>query len=106
MLSFMLAGGFYVQDIPDFVTWYAALGFISYTYPLMIENEFDGRTFECKDGLPRGYSECPVTGEAVIDRLDPFIKNIGGNFGVLILMAIGFRFIAYWGLRYRTKSNA
>eukprot|EP01138_Halocafeteria_seosinensis_P000056 gb/GECG01000057.1/.p1 GENE.gb/GECG01000057.1/~~gb/GECG01000057.1/.p1 ORF type:complete len:911 (+),score=113.81 gb/GECG01000057.1/:1-2733(+) len=106
MLSFMLAGGFYIQDIPVFINWYAALGFVSYTYPLMIQNEFSDREFDCVQGENVAFTGCPVTGEDVVDRLNPFLREIGPNFGILFIMAFVFRFIAYWGLRYRTKSTA
>lgn len=93
MLTFLLAGGYYVQNVPPFIAWIKYISLSQYTYKLLIGSQYKpGDTYPC----PRAGGSCSV-GEY------PAIKKVGLNgqaIGVvaLALMLVGYRLIAYIAL--------
>ena len=45
MLTLMLVGGFYVQNVPDALSWLKYLSFMFYGYQIALHIEFHGRTY-------------------------------------------------------------
>lgn len=92
MMAFLLAGGYYVQNVPPFISWIKYISISHYTYKLLL-----GSQFKPNDGYPcGGPSECLV-GEF------PAIKQIGLDGQVVAtialgIMLVGYRFIAYIAL--------
>jgi len=44
MITFMLLGGFYIKNIPSWLSWLAYLSPMYFSYVLMIYLEFDSNT--------------------------------------------------------------
>lgn len=91
MLSFLLAGGYYVQSVPPFIAWIRYISISHYTYKLLMGSQFrPGETYPC------GHRDCLV-GEF------PSVKNVGLDgqvwaFVALGIMLVGYRLIAYVAL--------
>lgn len=93
MLCFLLAGGFYVQNVPGFIAWVKYISISYYTYQLFIVSQYHaGETYPCSSG------QCQVSEF-------PSIKEMGFNFHgqaltavALVVMMIGYRVIAYVAL--------
>ncbi|WVY99419.1 hypothetical protein V8G54_025489 [Vigna mungo] len=95
MLSFLLAGGFYVQHVPKFIAWIKYISISYYTYQLFIGSQYSyGETYPCSTGQCR-----------IVEF--PSIKQIGVHFGLhdqlmaalgLLIMLIVYRVIAYVAL--------
>ncbi|KAH0707106.1 hypothetical protein KY289_012182 [Solanum tuberosum] len=92
LISFTLAGGFYVQHVPRFIAWIKHISITQYAYKLLLGSQYSpGETYSC--GL---NATCLVEDF-------PSIKTIGlGGKGIsivaLAVMLFGFRFLAYVAL--------
>ncbi|KHN36795.1 ABC transporter G family member 9 [Glycine soja] len=95
MLCFLLAGGFYVQHVPVFISWVKYISINYYNYQLFIASQYsDGEAYPCSTG------QCQVAEF-------PSIKQTGFHFNLqeqvmaasaLVIMMIGYRLIAYVAL--------
>lgn len=92
MLSFMLAGGYYVQSVPPFIAWIKYLSPSYYTFKLEIASQYSpGDTYQCT----------PTTTCRIADF--PTVKLVGldnSAFAVLalLIMLVLYRLLAYIGL--------
>ena len=93
-LVFLMAGGYYVQQIPPFVVWLKYLSYSFYCYKLLLGVQFSEHdAYECSSGVM-----CPV-----IDY--PAIKSVGlGHIWIDVcimgLMLVGYRLVAYLALHH------
>ena len=93
MLSFLLAGGFYVQHVPAFISWIKYISISQYTYKLMLGSQYSPNdTYPC----------APNNGTCLVGDF-PAIKLVGlGGQAVSVIalgiMLIGYRLIAYVAL--------
>lgn len=93
MLASLLAGGFYVQNIPAFIKWIKYLSVMNYNYKLLLGSQYKpGDTYPCGGG----NKMCSVEDF-------PSIKSVGlkGQLVsaiVLVIMFVGYRLIAYVAL--------
>ncbi|KAI3820575.1 hypothetical protein L1987_08123 [Smallanthus sonchifolius] len=91
MLSFTLAGGYYVQHVPAFIFWIKYISISQHTYKLLIGSQYEhGQTYQC------GNHTCLVEDF-------PAIKSVGLNgqvisFVALAIMLVFYRVIAYLAL--------
>nr|ANW72279.1 ABC-2 type transporter family protein [Tradescantia hirsutiflora] len=81
VMTFMLAGGFFVKRVPVFISWIKYLSFNYHTYRLLLKVQYDH--------IP------PSLG---IAHMDNGLKEVGA----MIAMVFGYRMLAYISLR-RTK---
>ncbi|XP_076939718.1 ABC transporter G family member 9-like [Bidens hawaiensis] len=91
MLSFTLAGGYYVQHVPVFISWIKYLSISLYTYKLLLGSQYEhDQTYRCGD------KTCLVADF-------PAFKSIGldgqvTSFVALVIMLILYRVVAYIAL--------
>ncbi|KAJ0714661.1 putative ABC transporter, AAA+ ATPase domain, ABC-2 type transporter [Helianthus annuus] len=78
VMAFMLAGGFFVKDVPVFISWLSYLSFNYHTYRLILKVQY-GHISSVVDGI----------------ELDSGLKEAGA----LAAMAITYRILAYMSLR-------
>ncbi|XP_022742221.1 ABC transporter G family member 22-like [Durio zibethinus] len=78
VMTFMLAGGYFVKKVPVFISWIRYMSFNYHTYKLLLKVQY-------QDIMP------PVNG----------IKTDSGlwEVGALVAMIFGYRFLAYLSLR-------
>lgn len=78
VMTFMLAGGFFVKDVPVFISWLRYLSFNYHTYKLLLKVQYQHITHSV-DGITidKGYEEIAV----------------------LVTMVFGYRLLAYLSLR-------
>ncbi|KAK9144062.1 hypothetical protein Sjap_003965 [Stephania japonica] len=92
-IVFLMAGGYYVQQIPPFIVWLKYLSYSYYCYKLLVGVQFtDADRYECSQGV-----FCRV-----VDY--PAIKSVGLNHMwmdvcIMALMMIGYRLLAYIALQ-------
>lgn len=92
MLSFLLAGGYYVQNVPSFIAWIKYVSISHYAYKLLL-----GSQYKASDTYPCGTNGVCLVGEY------PAIKLVGLDGEVisivaLAIMLVGYRLIAYIAL--------
>ncbi|OVA12048.1 ABC transporter-like [Macleaya cordata] len=91
-LVFLMAGGYYIQQIPPFIVWLKYLSFSFYCYKLLLGVQYtDNDYYECSNG-----DFCRV-----VDF--PAVKSMGLNHlwidvCIMALMLVGYRLIAYLAL--------
>ncbi|KAD0864872.1 hypothetical protein E3N88_43600 [Mikania micrantha] len=78
VMAFMLAGGFFVKDVPVFISWLSYLSFNYHTYRLVLKVQY-GHISNVIEGI----------------KLDSGLKEVGA----LVAMAIIYRIMAYMSLR-------
>lgn len=99
-LLLMLAGGYFVQNLPSFAEWVRYISPFKYSYDACIQLEFD-RDVNCDDGLvlEKCTTRDTVSGQEAIDLLD-VTESVWLNCVLLIVYTAGFRFLAYLCLRF------
>ncbi|KAK4281755.1 hypothetical protein QN277_013211 [Acacia crassicarpa] len=78
VMAFMLAGGFFVKEVPKFISWIRYISFNYHTYKLLLKVQYGG--------LSRGINGI---------RIDDGWTEVGA----LIAMVFGYRLLAYLSLR-------
>ncbi|KAL3353195.1 hypothetical protein AABB24_020937, partial [Solanum stoloniferum] len=92
ILSFTLAGGYFVQHVPWFISWIKYISISQYTYKLLLGSQYShGETYSCG-----------INATCLVEDF-PTIKTIGlGGKGIsmvaLAVMFFGYRFLAYVAL--------
>jgi hypothetical protein len=119
LVPFLLTTGFFVRvdALPAVIAWIAALSPQRYAFEAMMISEFSGLNLSCNDdefmvfpsaSSPDGVDQfCPVVyGEDVLD-LFGFHHNIhyiGYLIGMMLILTIAARIIAYGALKMSSKS--
>ncbi|XP_073124429.1 ABC transporter G family member 14-like isoform X2 [Henckelia pumila] len=90
-LVFLIAGGYYVRQIPPFMVWLKYLSYSYYFYKLLLGIQYN----------ENDYYECANRYCRVADY--PAIKSVGlshlwTDISIMVLMLVGYRFIAYLAL--------
>ncbi|MED6168480.1 ABC transporter G member 22 [Stylosanthes scabra] len=78
VMTFMLAGGFFVQRVPIFISWIRYMSFNYHTYKLLLKVQYEHLT--------------PVVNGI---KIDSGVSEVAA----LIAMVFGYRFLAYLSLR-------
>ncbi|GLT52204.1 hypothetical protein SLA2020_255570 [Shorea laevis] len=98
MLAFVLTGGFYVHKVPSCMAWIKYISTTFYTYRLLIEVQY-GRGEKISELLGCSHKEnnrasCKFIEQDIEGQISP-----GVSVGVMILMLVGYRLLAYLALR-------
>ncbi|KAA8518431.1 hypothetical protein F0562_015905 [Nyssa sinensis] len=78
VMTFMLAGGYFVQKVPVFISWLRYLSFNYHTYKLLLKVQYENIT--------------PKINET---KIDSGLREVCA----LVAMVVGYRFLAYLSLR-------
>ena len=84
MLVFLLAGGYYIQQIPSFIAWLKYISFSHYCYKLLV-----GVQYSANEVWVRDFPAIKFLG----------LGNLWGDVAALTVMLIGYRVVAYLALR-------
>ncbi|KNA06248.1 hypothetical protein SOVF_182900 [Spinacia oleracea] len=95
-LVFLIAGGYYVQQIPPFIVWLKYLSYSYYCYKLLLGVQYqENDTYPC---LKMGkWDYCRVIDVPAVKSMG--LTNLWMDVCVLALMLIGYRVIAYLALQ-------
>ncbi|XP_071711266.1 ABC transporter G family member 9-like [Rutidosis leptorrhynchoides] len=89
MLTFLLAGGFYVQHVPPFMSWIKYISISLYTYKLLIGSQYSkDETYQCGNNHTCLVAEYPA------------IKSIGLDGQVISLVALLSMMVLYRAVAY------
>ncbi|CAN0876567.1 ABC transporter G family member 21 [Linum grandiflorum] len=95
MLVFLLAGGYYIQHIPPFISWIKYVSFSHYCYKLLVRVQYSANeVYECEPGR-----RCRVMDFEAIRCLG--LENVWWDVAALVVMLVGYRALAYIALRIR-----
>lgn len=99
MLTFMLAGGFFVQKVNVFIKWIRYLSFNYYTYRILLKIQYDAQQlYDCSSGCKSIACGCRSIASS------PSLRDIPLNGGIkeatiMLLMVIAYRLLAYFSLQ-------
>jgi hypothetical protein len=108
-LSMLIFGGFYTQNVPSFLAWLSSLSALKYAFDASVQVLISSHgDIKCNGGneIPACYGQDSVSSAYVLDWLDVTTNSIGMNVLYLLLMAIGFRVLAYVFLRFIVHRSA
>ncbi|RWW45816.1 hypothetical protein BHE74_00048328 [Ensete ventricosum] len=93
-LVFLMAGGYYVQQIPPFIAWLKYLSYSFYCYKLLLGVQFtEHDSYECSKGVM-----CPVMEYQAIKSVG--LRRMWVDVCVMAVMLVGYRMVAYLALRH------
>jgi len=98
VLTIMLVGGFYVENIPVWIDWLKYLSFIRYGYFITLKLQF-------RDENVRSGGQVEPISDTNILPLD-VNSSVGEEVGALFAMLVGLRFLVYFALRWKTNVRA
>ncbi|KAL4592960.1 hypothetical protein LXL04_005969 [Taraxacum kok-saghyz] len=91
-LVFLIAGGYYIQQIPTFIVWLKYLSYSYYGYKLLLGVQFDDNdVYKCSKGV-----YCHVADFSGVKSVG--LKNLHVDLLVMGSMLIGYRVVAYLAL--------
>lgn len=91
-LVFLIAGGYYIQQIPPFIVWLKYLSYSYYCYKLLLGVQYnDNDYYECSKGV-----YCQVADFPAIKAIG--LNNMWMDVFIMALMLVGYRLIAYLAL--------
>ncbi|GAV79148.1 ABC_tran domain-containing protein/ABC2_membrane domain-containing protein [Cephalotus follicularis] len=88
-LVFLIAGGYYVHQIPPFIVWLKYLSYSYYCYKLLLGVQYNEHDYyECSKGVMCRVADFPA------------VKSMGLNHlwvdvAIMALMLVGYRLVAY-----------
>ncbi|KAI4314616.1 hypothetical protein L6164_027504 [Bauhinia variegata] len=92
-LVFLIAGGYYVQQIPSFIVWLKYLSYSYYCYKLLLGVQYnEDDYYECSNG-----DVCRVGDFPAIKSMG--LNNLWVDVCIMALMLVGYRLVAYLALR-------
>jgi len=103
LMPLLIFGGFFVNtaSIPDYFIWLEYISFFKYGFEAIVVNEWQGKLIGCDPD-----EVCALTtGENVIQSLSLDANNFGRDLGVLAVLLIGFRCIAFLFLLRRSRQR-
>ncbi|RDX63901.1 ABC transporter G family member 14 [Mucuna pruriens] len=92
-LVFLIAGGYYIQQIPPFIEWLKYSSYSYYCYKLLVGVQYnDDDYYECSKGVMCKVGDFPP------------IKSVGLNHlwvdvSIMAMMLVGYRLVAYLALQ-------
>lgn len=106
-MALMLTGGYFVQNLEEFVKWVRYFSPFSYSYNACLRLVFD-RDIPCDDGSV--FAECAVPG---VKSVHPSVvfdyvgqeNSVSYNVGLLVVFIVFFRIAAYLTLRFVPHNN-
>ncbi|CAI5488360.1 unnamed protein product [Closterium sp. Naga37s-1] len=103
LLTFMMAGGFYLQTIPIFISWIKYVCFTYYAYRLIIKTQFSpSDTYECGPPSDPTSIICPMS--AAPSFRDFSLGDAWVEVVALLVQVVLYRGLGYVALR-RMKTN-
>lgn len=95
MLVFLLAGGYYIQHIPLFISWLKYVSFSHYCYRLLVGVQYSvDDVYDCGFGV---HQFCKVGDFPAVNCLG--IGNLWWDVGALGVMLVGYRILAFLALK-------
>lgn len=101
-LGMTIFGGFYLKNIPSFISWLSIVSILKYGYDAVVQLQFNNFRMDCTNGftIAACYGETSISGHDVVAYLDSDRFSLGSNIAALILMTVVCRIGGYLALSY------
>eukprot|EP01120_Amphizonella_sp_Union-15-10_P001712 TRINITY_DN11859_c0_g1_i2.p1 TRINITY_DN11859_c0_g1~~TRINITY_DN11859_c0_g1_i2.p1 ORF type:complete len:633 (+),score=88.25 TRINITY_DN11859_c0_g1_i2:70-1968(+) len=106
LVLLLLFGGFYVTNdsVPVYYIWIHYISPIRYAYEILMNNEFIGLDFTCKNVT--NCSLCVSNGESQLHYMSMDGVDIWRNMAIMAAEIVVLRFLAYLFLRFLYKDRS
>ncbi|PWA97151.1 AAA+ ATPase domain-containing protein [Artemisia annua] len=92
-LVFLIAGGYYIQQIPPFIVWLKYLSYSYYCFKLLLGVQYnDNDLYECSKGVYCHVADFPAVKSVGL-------HNLPVDLLIMAMMLVGYRFVAYLALQ-------
>ncbi|KAI3728011.1 hypothetical protein L6452_16636 [Arctium lappa] len=92
-LVFLIAGGYYIQQIPPFIVWLKYLSYSYYCFKLLLGVQYNNNDlYECSKGVYCHVADFPAVRSVGLN-------NLPVDLLIMALMLIGYRVVAYMALQ-------
>ncbi|XP_076920066.1 ABC transporter G family member 14-like [Bidens hawaiensis] len=92
-LVFLIAGGYYVQQIPPFIVWLKYLSYSYYCFKLLLGIQYnENDVYECSKGVYCHVADFPAVKSVGL-------HNLPVDLLIMVTMLIGYRLVAYMALQ-------
>ncbi|KAK6937092.1 ABC transporter family G domain [Dillenia turbinata] len=92
-MVFLIAGGYYIQQIPPFIVWLKYLSYSYYCYKLLLGVQYkEDETYECSKGVFCRVVDFPTVRSVGLHHL--WVDVL-----IMAMMLIGYRLVAYLALQ-------
>ncbi|KAL8208343.1 hypothetical protein R6Q57_007755 [Mikania cordata] len=92
-LVFLIAGGYYVQQIPPFIVWLKYLSYSYYCFKLLLGIQYnENDVYECSKGVYCHVADFPAVKSVGLHHLSI-------NLLIMAMMLVGYRLVAYNALQ-------
>ncbi|XP_076921335.1 ABC transporter G family member 14-like isoform X2 [Bidens hawaiensis] len=92
-LVFLIAGGYYVKQIPPFIVWLKYLSYSYYCYKLLLGVQYnENDLYECSKGV-----HCHVVDFPAVKSVG--LTNLTVDLLIMAMMLVGYRLVAYMALQ-------
>ncbi|KAI3694308.1 hypothetical protein L1987_77272 [Smallanthus sonchifolius] len=91
-LVFLIAGGYYIQQIPPFIVWLKYLSYSYYCFKLLLGIQYnENDLYECSRGVYCHVADFPAVKSVGLN-------NLPVDLLIMAMMLIGYRLVAYMAL--------
>lgn len=95
LLTFMLAGGYYLKSIPAFIAWIKWVAFTFYAYRLLLKVQYSpSETYACGPDLSQ---QCPMQSAPAFTSVP--LNDAWVDVLALLAQVVIYRVFAYMALR-------
>ncbi|KAK9152653.1 hypothetical protein Sjap_000133 [Stephania japonica] len=92
LLTFLLSGGYYVTQVPKFISWIKYISLTQYSFKLLVSSQYKAdETYDCGANMNCIVGSHPMVKSVGMDNIAFAIVALG-------LMVVGYRLIAYAAL--------
>nr|XP_043608325.1 ABC transporter G family member 14-like [Erigeron canadensis] len=92
-LVFLIAGGYYIQQIPSFIVWLKYLSYSYYCFKLLLGVQYnESDLYECSKGVYCHVADFPAVKSVGLN-------NLPADLLIMAMMLVGYRLVAYIALQ-------
>ncbi|KAM0026847.1 putative ABC transporter, AAA+ ATPase domain, ABC-2 type transporter [Helianthus debilis subsp. tardiflorus] len=92
-LVFLIAGGYYIQQIPPFIVWLKYLSYSYYCFKLLLGIQYnENDVYECSNGVYCRVADFPSVKSVGL-------HNLPVDLLIMTMMLVGYRLVAYIALQ-------
>jgi len=102
IIPVMIFGGFFLNggSLPVWLSWLQYISWFKYSNEILVVNQWRNVTFtDCDHTIT---PNCVASGEEIFAQLNFEEGKIPFNFGMLVVLAVGFRIVGYFALLAKT----
>jgi ABC-type multidrug transport system ATPase subunit len=101
-LAMTIFGGFYLKEIPSFISWLSIVSILKYGFDAVVQLQFLGFDMECNNGFTifACFGADEISGKDVVAFLEADTFSLTSNIVALVMLTLVCRIGGYLALSY------